>query len=266
MSWLTARSLNPEGISAAAFPTHRHERHQTRLRARIAPAMPCAVLDDAVPLPQVHLLPVVELQRHLATHHDTIVDRVRRVHAGCGLVEVLGHAGHLVIELFHARFVGHAGRWLVALRALAGIGDQPEVGAARSGEGPRLAQHWIGLDACELGHALGGIELVEGQPGVGIDVDDLRGHVEGPEYRLASRVSPRKRAPRWRQRRRGVRRLRRGAGSDGTGSGHDRKDTQGAPPFGVHGLLRWMLVLLRHGVPFPWMTAVDETGFRETYD
>src|SRR4029434_11082898 len=50
---------------SAALPANRDERHQTGLRQWVAPAMPRAVLHDAIALAQMDHLSVVQFQRHL---------------------------------------------------------------------------------------------------------------------------------------------------------------------------------------------------------
>ena len=61
----------------AALPANRDEGHETWLGQRVAPAMAGSVLHDAIALAQMDLLSVVQLQRHLATNHDPIIDGVR---------------------------------------------------------------------------------------------------------------------------------------------------------------------------------------------
>src|SRR5690242_14350628 len=68
-------------VGSAALAAERDEGHQAGLRQRVAPAMPGAVLHDAVALAQMHLLAVVELQRHLATNHDAVIDGLGGMHA-----------------------------------------------------------------------------------------------------------------------------------------------------------------------------------------
>ena len=63
---------------SGALPADRDKRHQTGFRQWVAPAMARSVLHDAITLAQMDLLPVVQLQCHLAANHNSVVDGVRR--------------------------------------------------------------------------------------------------------------------------------------------------------------------------------------------
>src|SRR6187431_2919353 len=93
-------------VGSAALPADRDESHQAGLRQRVAPAMAGAVLHDAIALAQMHLLPVVQFERHLAANHDAVVDRIRRVHTGRATLEMIAHAGEFVRQLLDAGVEG----------------------------------------------------------------------------------------------------------------------------------------------------------------
>src|SRR4051812_28236413 len=78
-------------ISAAsgALPADRDKGHQARFRQWVTPAMARSVLHDAIALTQMDLLPVVQLQCHLAANHDAIVDGVRSVHPRRAALEMV---------------------------------------------------------------------------------------------------------------------------------------------------------------------------------
>src|SRR5690242_2242187 len=63
-------------LGSAALAANRDEGHEARLRQRVAPAMPGAVLYDAIALAQMDDLSVVQFQRHLAANHDAVINRI----------------------------------------------------------------------------------------------------------------------------------------------------------------------------------------------
>src|SRR3954471_12834771 len=167
-----------------------NERHETWLGQGIAPAMPRAVLDDAIPLAQLHDLAIVELERHFAAHHDAIVDGVGGVHPRRTAVEVPAHAWNLVVELRERRLERHAGGRLPSRRTARWIRDEAEVGAAGVRKITRLLQPRVRLRSRQLGDPLGRIQLVEREARVRVDLHDLGRNSARPEHRLARCIPP----------------------------------------------------------------------------
>src|SRR4051812_21460463 len=128
-------------LCGARLAADGNERHETRLSQRIAPAMSRAVLDHAVPLPQLHDVTVVELESHFPAHNDAIVHGVGGMHSRGAAVEVPAHAGNLLVELRQRRLEGHARGRLPSRRTARRVGDEAEVGAAGIGKIARLLQH-----------------------------------------------------------------------------------------------------------------------------
>ena len=102
----------------APLSANRDECHEAWFRQRVAPAMPGAVLHDAITLTQMNLLSVVQFQRHLATNDDPIVDSVRGMHSWRTAFEMLAHARNLLRQLLQSAVEGNSRRRLPAVWAL----------------------------------------------------------------------------------------------------------------------------------------------------
>src|SRR4051794_37672131 len=145
MRGLSQRHLTNFSRVLPALSAKRYEGHETGLRQRDAPAMASPVLHDAISLMQVNLLSVVQLQRHLPTNHDSVVYRIRRMHARSAAFEMVAHARNLLRHFSQPALESDARRRLPAIRALGRIRDEPKHCTSWAGKCFRPLEHRVGL-------------------------------------------------------------------------------------------------------------------------